>query len=382
MRAESEPDDRHRPVDLGAWESVEFGRGHGNLQIRWRRAHARAGPFERGDDGGEERIAGFRRDRGDARRVGGDRLVAVTIAVKGRRSRSITLTHAERAHERNAHDEDQQDGGRRAQCDTQHVFQYTGRVRPGAAGCGRVRPGAAGCDQVRPGAAVCDRNGAALVASNMSMTKRLWLLVMGTVLLLAVVVAADQVALWWGSAAPGEEAERVAALAGVSPGQTVAELGAGRGEMARVMARKVLPGGRLIVTELDEARLADLRAVVSAEGWSHVTVQRGDPTGTALPPACCHLLYLRHVFHHFGDPSAMARALHDSVAPGGRLVVIDFEPHWFLGLIAPVASEGGHKRAHGVTPGDLIAHLRAAGFTLERQDPEWTRGSFMVMMRR
>lgn len=214
------------------------------------------------------------------------------------------------------------------------------------------------------------------------MSKHRWRIGIGAILLLAGVVLADQAALWWGSASPDGEAERVAALAGVSPGQTVAELGAGRGEMARVMAHKVLPGGRLIVTELDEARLADLRAMVSAEGWGHVAVQLGDPTGTALPADCCDLLYLRHVFHHFGDPAAMARALHDSVAPGGRVVVIDFEPHWLLSLIAPVASESGHSRAHGVTAGDLIAHLRAAGFTLERQEPEWTRGSFMVMMRR
>jgi ubiquinone/menaquinone biosynthesis C-methylase UbiE len=214
------------------------------------------------------------------------------------------------------------------------------------------------------------------------MGKRRWLFGIGAIVLLAGVVLVDQAALWWGSTAPDEEAERVAAVAGVSPGQIVAELGAGRGEMARVMAGKVLPGGRLIVTELDEARLSDLRAMVSAEGWSHVTVQPGDPTGTALPAACCHLLYLRHVFHHFNDPSAMARALYDSVAPRGRVVVIDFGPHWFLGLIAPVASGSGDARGHGVTAEDVIAHLRAAGFTLERQDPEWTRGSFMVMMRR
>jgi SAM-dependent methyltransferase len=152
--------------------------------------------------------------------------------------------------------------------------------------------------------------------------------------------------------------------------------------MARVIAGKVLPGGRLFVTELDEARLADLRAMVSAEGWSHVEVQRGDAAGTALPPACCRVVYLRHVFHHFSHPAAMARALYESVVPGGRLVVIDFAPQWFLGWIAPLQSASGRSSGHGVTADDVIAHLRAAGFTLERQDEEWTRGSFMVMMRR
>lgn len=84
------------------------------------------------------------------------------------------------------------------------------------------------------------------------MTRHRWLLGLVAVLVVATVVLADQAALWWGSGSPGDEAERVAALAGVSPGQTVAELGAGRGEMARVMAPKVLPGGRLFVTELND----------------------------------------------------------------------------------------------------------------------------------
>jgi ubiquinone/menaquinone biosynthesis C-methylase UbiE len=152
------------------------------------------------------------------------------------------------------------------------------------------------------------------------MTKRGWLGISAVLLLLAAGVLADQAALWWGSGSPGDEAERVAALAGVAPGQTVAELGAGRGEMARVLAPKLLPGGRLIVTELSDERLGDLRAMVSANGWQHVDVQRGEAAGTAFPSSCCRLVYMRHVFHHFRDPAAMARALYDSVSSGGRIV--------------------------------------------------------------
>ena len=214
------------------------------------------------------------------------------------------------------------------------------------------------------------------------MTKLRWLIGIGAILVLTAVVLADPAALWWGSGSPEDEAERVVALAGVSAGQAIAEVGAGRGEMARVIARKLLPGGRLFVTELDDERLVDLRAMVSSEGWRHVDVLRGDSAGTALPLACCSLVYLRHVFHHFGDRRAMARALYDAVPTGGRVLVIDFAPHWLLGLIAPVTSDNGRASAHGVTAEEVIEHLRAAGFTLERQDLEWTAGSFMVMLRK
>jgi ubiquinone/menaquinone biosynthesis C-methylase UbiE len=200
--------------------------------------------------------------------------------------------------------------------------------------------------------------------------------------ILAALVLADQLALWWGSGSPDQEAERVAAMAKVSSGQTVAEIGAGRGEMARAIAPKLLPEGRLILTELNEARLDDLRAMASAGGWQHVDVRRGDPAGTSLAASCCDLVYMRHVFHHFEDPSAMARALHEALMSGGRVVVIDFAPHWMLGLIAPLTSNGGHARAHGSTAEDVVSHLTAAGFTVEQQALDWTPGTFMVMGRK
>jgi ubiquinone/menaquinone biosynthesis C-methylase UbiE len=215
------------------------------------------------------------------------------------------------------------------------------------------------------------------------MTKRRWLGIGAILALLAaVVVLADQFSLWWGSRSPDQEAERVVAMAKVSAGQTVAEIGAGRGEMARVIAPRLLPGGRLILTELNDARLGDLRSMASAGGWSHVDVRRGDPAGTSLAASCCDLIYMRHVFHHFGDPPAMARALYEALVPGGRVVVIDFAPHWILGLIAPVTAEEGHSRAHGATAGDVVSQLAAVGFIPEHQDPDWTPGGFMVMMRK
>lgn len=249
---------------------------------------------------------------------------------------------------------------------------------PALCALGRTRPYLAASSR-----SWCDPEPRRPIPVKAGMTKRRWWVAPGAVLVLvAGVIFTDQARLWWGSSSPEDEAERVAALAGVTVGQTVAEIGAGSGVMARVMAPKVLPGGRLIVTELNDARLVDLRSMAAAGNWQHVEVQRGESAGTALPPSCCSLIYLRHVFHHFGDPPAMARALHEAVAPGGRLVVIDFPPHWILGLMAPVTSGAGHAGAHGVTAEDVISHLRAAGFVLELQDAAWTAGSFMVMMRK
>ena len=47
------------------------------------------------------------------------------------------------------------------------------------------------------------------------------------------------------------EAERLAQVAGVVPGLSVAEIGAGTGRFTAVMARKVGPAGKVFSTELD-----------------------------------------------------------------------------------------------------------------------------------
>ena len=56
----------------------------------------------------------------------------------------------------------------------------------------------------------------------------------------------------------------------LQPGQTVADIGAGRGQLAAALAREVGPSGRVYATELSDDRLRDLRAL--AESTTNVSV--------------------------------------------------------------------------------------------------------------
>lgn len=214
------------------------------------------------------------------------------------------------------------------------------------------------------------------------MTKRRWVIVVSIIGLLVLAALAGPAAMWWGSRAPEDEAARLAPLVNADSGQVVAEIGAGGGEMARVIAPRLLPGGRLILTELSEAALVDLRSIVSEENWSHVEVQRGEVDGTALPSGCCAVIYMRHVFHHFRDPAVMTRALRDSLADSGRLAVIDFPPQWLLGLIAPLVQHEGEQGGHGITADAVMDYLTGAGLAIDRHEPRWTAGSFLVIARK
>ena len=177
------------------------------------------------------------------------------------------------------------------------------------------------------------------------------------------------------------EADRLAQLIGIRDGQTIAEIGAGSGRFAAVMAAKVGPAGRVYATELSGRSRDAIRARASGAGLQNVTVLAGAAGATNLPPACCDVVFLRNVYHHVREPDAFARSLGASVRPGGRLAVLDFEPGdlWFHGGRPGDTSE--RRPGHGVSRADVIAELTAAGLVLEQEIPRWSGPMWLLLFR-
>jgi SAM-dependent methyltransferase len=175
------------------------------------------------------------------------------------------------------------------------------------------------------------------------------------------------------------EARRLAEAAGVRPGQTVAEIGAGGGRFTVSLGERVGPAGRVYATELTEDALAGIAARASAAGLGNVVVVQGDRRETHLPDACCDLVVLRNVYHHVTEPTPYARALRRAVRDGGRLAVIDFDAG-ALGFHGGRPADTSVRRpGHGVTRADAIAELSAAGFRLEREEPHWSAPMWLLV---
>jgi predicted methyltransferase len=165
-------------------------------------------------------------------------------------------------------------------------------------------------------------------------------------------------------AAPGcaqdnyqEEADRLAVLLNWQPGNVVADIGAGRGELTLVVAKRVGPTGRVYSTELDPKKLAHLEELAATE--KNITVLKAGDSDTNLPPECCDSIYMRLVYHHLTKPAEVDASLLRSLKPGGLLAVLDEEP-------APGSSipEGVPKNriGHGVPQKIVVEELTAAGF--------------------
>jgi ubiquinone/menaquinone biosynthesis C-methylase UbiE len=152
----------------------------------------------------------------------------------------------------------------------------------------------------------------------------------------------------------------------IRPGATVADIGAGSGPLVTPLSRHVGASGRVYATDVSADRISELKKLVASASLANVTVVEGGAAETNLPENCCDAVYMRLVYHHFGDPAAMNANLLKSLKPGGRLAVIEFKPK--TGKTAPPGnrSEGD---AHGVMPDTIIDELKAAGFVDVREVP-------------
>lgn len=176
------------------------------------------------------------------------------------------------------------------------------------------------------------------------------------------------------------EQGRIAELLEIGPGSVVADVGGGQGEWTVDLARRVGAGGHVYATEVDPDRLEEIQEAVEEAGLDNVTVLEGSDTGTNLPPACCDAILLRRVYHHFVEPGEMVRSMLETLRPGGRILVIDFQP----GTIDVDAPDGAPERrgGHGTPTDQLLEEMTAGGFeVVERADDWWGRDYAVLFSR-
>jgi predicted methyltransferase len=193
-------------------------------------------------------------------------------------------------------------------------------------------------------------------------------------------LAAVAVAAVVAAAEPGLEGQRVVDTLRLGAGMVAADVGAGDGKFTGVLARSVGPSGRVYATEVEQAKLDEVKERMTADGIDNVSTVLGDQQQTGLPAGCCDRILLRLVYHHFADPKAMQRSLWAALRPGGQIAVIDVPPKKGWPRVAGAVERGGH----GIEPSDLLVEMRAAGFEVVAQHDEWPAedDSYCIVFRR
>jgi ubiquinone/menaquinone biosynthesis C-methylase UbiE len=175
------------------------------------------------------------------------------------------------------------------------------------------------------------------------------------------------------------DAARLVKALKLNAGQTVADIGAGAGQLTVLLAREVGPSGRVYATELNAGLLPVIRRAADSAGLKNVSVVEGHATRTNLPERCCDALVVRFVYHHFKDPRQMNASMRQALKPGGLIAVIDFAAD--SAESADPAGRGSGNR-HGVASATVVRELRDAGLELVGVEEAIRRSGFMVVMRR
>jgi ubiquinone/menaquinone biosynthesis C-methylase UbiE/DNA-binding transcriptional ArsR family regulator len=155
---------------------------------------------------------------------------------------------------------------------------------------------------------------------------------------------------------PGKSWKSVAeALLRLMPPMTIADLGAGEGSFALLLAERAK---KVIAVDTSANMLEVGRDQALRNGVKNVEFRHGDMEEIPIADAEVDLIFFSQSLHHALHPE---RALHDAhriLVPGGRIVILDLARHRFEEAREMYADEW-----LGFAEADLEAMLEKAGFT-------------------
>jgi ArsR family transcriptional regulator len=116
----------------------------------------------------------------------------------------------------------------------------------------------------------------------------------------------------------------IRAAAGPGPFKRLIDLGSGTGRMLSLLAPEA---DCAIGLDLSQQMLNIGRVQAAEAGLDNVELRHGDIFDTRLPSGHADLVVVHQVLHYLSDPAAAVAEAARLVAPGGRLLIIDFAPH-------------------------------------------------------
>jgi SAM-dependent methyltransferase len=110
------------------------------------------------------------------------------------------------------------------------------------------------------------------------------------------------------------------------PGERVADIGAGTGYFTFQVADAVGPSGRVMALDIAPEMLEYLELRVKARKAANVTLRRVASDDPQLEPGSVDTILMIDAIHYVKDRVAYAKKLRTALAPGGRVVIIDYRP--------------------------------------------------------
>ncbi|MGF7169595.1 putative methyltransferase [Sphingobium xanthum] len=159
------------------------------------------------------------------------------------------------------------------------------------------------------------------------------------------------------------EAEEIMDKAGIKPGMTVADIGAGEGYYTVRLARRVGPNGRVLAQDIIAEVIDQLGRRVTKENWENVSVKLGTADDPKLPDASFDRVLMVHMYHEISEPYAFLWRLYPSLKKGGQVVVVD---------------TNRPTEQHGTPPALLRCEFEAIGFRFVSIEERTAAGGYLA----
>jgi precorrin-6B methylase 2 len=152
--------------------------------------------------------------------------------------------------------------------------------------------------------------------------------------------------------------QRVVDAIHLKQGDTIIDVGAGKGTWLPVWSAAVGPTGRVIAEDIDKQSLDRARKTASEQKLTSVELVQGTSKDPALPDRCADLIVVMDAYHEFQFPAEMLAHISRALKDVGRLAIIDFyKPEKLVSTLPPP----WHIR---LDKNDAIHEIESEGFRL------------------
>ena len=154
-------------------------------------------------------------------------------------------------------------------------------------------------------------------------------------------------------------AEVIEAL-GVKPGAAVVDLGCGSGYFSLKLSDPVGKDGKVIAEDIRRLSLAFLWMRIFRKSKQNITVLLGKVDNPHLRPQSVNAVLILNTYHEFTAAQRILEHVHESLIPGGRVVIVDRSPRG-------IQDQSANVQEHQVSSDQVEADLQRTDFQINRR---------------
>ena len=152
-----------------------------------------------------------------------------------------------------------------------------------------------------------------------------------------------------------QQPDRVMDALGIADGFRVADVGAGGGWFTIRLARRVGPNGKVYAEDIQPEMIVSIEQRVKREDLKNVEIRAGTASDPKLPKGL-HAVLMVDTYPQMREPIAMLTSIAGSLAPNGKLGIVDFKPDG--------AGGPGPDLSERISPDVIKRQAAAAGLKL------------------